>query len=352
MEILKRYWIALINAISTQSSLPIDQIINSVYGDEFFHAIGYENPDVLALRWLRVCKWDITDAVQKMMKMLKWRHEWGVQALVAQGESNLSYEEIKTGKCFLMGYDKAGRPINYISAKDHINGQFPHETTQKLTVLTMETVRKLIDTPVETNTIVFDLSGFRLKNMDYQHIKFFISLIENYYPESLGQAIIVNAPWIFYGCWAIISKWLDPAIRNEIQFVRNEVELASHIDPSVLPRKLNGAQSDFEYIPPTADDEAMIATIRADVQGKANAQVAHQEAARHYLNVTLQWARDGTNPNLLAERAMAVMQLRNAFEKLVPYISTRTYYHRVGAIKEQIFHETYNQIRASIANHV
>ncbi|CAF1275479.1 unnamed protein product [Rotaria sordida] len=54
METLKRYWIALINAISTQSSLPVDQIINSVYGDEFFHAVGYENPDVLTLRWLRI----------------------------------------------------------------------------------------------------------------------------------------------------------------------------------------------------------------------------------------------------------------------------------------------------------
>ncbi|CAF3570399.1 unnamed protein product [Rotaria sp. Silwood1] len=351
METLKHCWIALINAISTQSTLPIDQIINSVYGDELFHAIGYENPDVFTLRWLRVCKWDINDAVQKMMKMLKWRHEWGVQTLVAQGESGLSYEEIKTGKCFLMGYDKAGRPINYISSKDHINGQFSHETTQKLTVLTMETVRKLIEAPIETNTIVFDLSGFRLKNMDYQHIKFFISLIENYYPESLGQAIILNAPWIFYGCWTIINKWLDPTIRNEIQFVRTEVELTQRIDPSVLPKRLNGAQSDFEYIPPTADDEAMIATIHADVQGKANAQATHQKAARHYLNITLQWARSVTNPHILAERTMAAKQLRNAFEKLIPYISTRTHYHRIGAIKEQIFEDTYNQIRASMANH-
>ncbi|CAF1473158.1 unnamed protein product [Rotaria sp. Silwood1] len=135
----------------------------------------------------------------------------------------------------------------------------------------METVRKLIEAPVETNTIVFDLSGFRLKNMDYQHIKFFINLIENYYPELLGQVIILNAPWIFYGCWTIISKWLDPTLRDEIRFVKNEVELAQHIDPSALPRRLNGAQPDFEYIGPTADDDAMIATIRADAQGKAKA---------------------------------------------------------------------------------
>ncbi|CAF0766421.1 unnamed protein product [Rotaria sordida] len=184
METLKCYWIALINAISTQSSLPVDQIISSVYGDEFFHAIGYENPDVFTLRWLRA------------------------------------------------------------------------------------------------------------------------------------------------------------------------FELAQYIDPSVFPKRLNGTQPDFEYIPPTADDEAMIAAIRADVQGKANAQTAHQEAAQHYLNVTMRWARGDTDSNLLAERTMAAKQLRNAFEKLIPYISTRTHYHRNGAIKEQIFQDTYDQICASIANNI
>ncbi|CAF3470008.1 unnamed protein product [Rotaria sp. Silwood1] len=188
--------------------------------------------------------------------------------------------------------------------------------------------------------------------MDYQHIKFFINLIENYYPELLGQVIILNAPWIFYGCWTIISKWLNPTLRDEIRFVKNEVELAQHIDPSALPRRLNGTQPDFEYIGPTANDDAMIATIRVDAQGKAKAQEAHQEAVRHYLNITLQWTRGDNNPNLLAERAMATKQLRNAFEKLVPYISTRTHYHRIGAIKEQIFQGTYNQIRASMANQV
>ncbi|CAF3188726.1 unnamed protein product [Rotaria socialis] len=351
METLKHYWLALTNAICSQSSLPADQIANSVYGDELFYMIGYENPDVLPLQWLRICKWNINNAVQKMMDMLKWRHEWGVQTLLAKGESDLSCEEIKTGKCFLMGYDKAGRPINYVSVNRHVRGQYPQETTQKLTVLTMETVRKLFKSPVETSTIVFDLTGFGLKNMDYQHVKFFVSLIENYYPELFGHAIILNAPWIFSGCWAIISKWLDPAIRDEIQFVRNEAELAKYIDPSLLPRGLNGAQPDFEYIPPTANDEAMAAAFIADVEGKTNARANHQQAAQHFLNITLQWTHDDTNTTLLAERIVAAKRLRDAFETLVPYVNTRTHYHRIGAIKEQIFQITYDRLHAEMATH-
>ncbi|CAF0793445.1 unnamed protein product [Rotaria sordida] len=74
METLKRYWIALINAISTQSSLPVDQIISSVYGDEFFHAIGYENPDVFTLRWLRAC-WS-----SDQLCICQGSHKWSISS--------------------------------------------------------------------------------------------------------------------------------------------------------------------------------------------------------------------------------------------------------------------------------
>ncbi|CAF2975541.1 unnamed protein product [Rotaria sp. Silwood2] len=51
---LKQTWIALINAISKETSLQGKQIADSVYGDELFRAVGYDNPDVLILRWLRI----------------------------------------------------------------------------------------------------------------------------------------------------------------------------------------------------------------------------------------------------------------------------------------------------------
>jgi len=36
--------------------------------------------------------------------------------------------------------------------------------------------------------------------------------------------------------------------------------------------------------------------------------------------------------------------LRNAFEQLSPYISTRTHYHRAGVIKEPIFQIAYDKL--------
>ncbi|CAF1519353.1 unnamed protein product, partial [Rotaria sordida] len=103
---LKQAWIALIDAISKETSLQGKQIADSVYGDELFRAVGYDNPDVFMLRWLRSRKWNVNTCVSQIMETLKWRHDWGVQELIANGERAISQEEIATGKAYFMGHNR------------------------------------------------------------------------------------------------------------------------------------------------------------------------------------------------------------------------------------------------------
>ena len=319
--------------------------IDSIYEAELFLAIGYDNPDMILLRWLRARKWDIKSALQQFLDTIKWRHEWGVKELLAKGEIDLCEDEIITGKSYFMGHDRAGRPINYVSVRDHIKGQFPLESTEKLTVLTMETGRKLLESPNESVTVVFDMTGFGLRNMDYQHLKFLINLLQNFYPESFALGLIINSPWIFNGCWYIIKPWLDPVVESKIHFINNLDGLTQFIDPSVLPKRLNGTQPDFTYIPPTDEDLAMLTALRNDEQGKLKAEQAHREAVQKYLDVTRRWARDDEADNVLEERTKARKELKDAFEQLVPYINTRTHYHRIGAINEPVFDIAYQRIQ-------
>lgn len=344
-ETLKGYWIALANAICNQNEPSTNQIVDSVYGDELFDLIGTENPDVVLLRWLRACKWNINDAVQQLIDTLKWQQNWGVRAFIAKGEKDLSEEEIKTGKCYFIGYDKVGRPVTYVSVRNHIKDQFPLETSEKLAVFHLFTVRKLLQAPVESGMLVFDFAQFGIKNMDYNYATFFINLLQSYYPGAVNEVLVINTPWVFYACWAIIQQWLSPSVKSKIHFISDETDLAKHIDPSMLPQQLDGSHSNFKYIPPTVEDEAMETAFRADVQGKAEARAVHNEAAQNYLSVTLRWTQNEECLNLLADRAIATTQLRDAFERLMPYISTRTHYHRSGAINDSIFQVTYNRLR-------
>jgi hypothetical protein len=189
------------------------------------------------------------------------------------------------------------------------------------------------------------MNGFSLKNMDYQHLQFLINLLQNYYPESFSLGLIINAPWIFNGCWYIIKPWLDPVVQNKIHFINNLNDLNQFIDPIFLPKQLNGTRPDFNYIQPTEQDLIMLNTFRNDKQGKQKAEEIHRQAVQNYLNITYIWAIQDQTEDLLNQRTKATNELRDAFEQLVPYVNTRTHYHRSGVINEPIFDIVYQRIQ-------
>lgn len=61
----------------------------------------------------------------------------------------------------------------------------------------METARLFCGHPMDNACIVFNLENFTLANMDYDFVKFLITCLESYYPETLGLCIIHKAPWVF-----------------------------------------------------------------------------------------------------------------------------------------------------------
>jgi hypothetical protein len=322
-------------------------------GDELFHLFSETNPDSVLLRWLRARKWEVSPAVQFMMDTLRWRHEWGVRKLMTKGESELIFDECASRKIYFMGKDKAGRPITYVHANEHIKGQFPLESTGKLIILLMEIAKYLVEPPVEEGTVVLDMGNVGFKNLDYPYIKFMIDTMQNYYPECLGLALIVNAPWGFNTVWSVIRPWLDPVVESKIHFVKTSKGLAEYIDPAVLPRRLEGSQIDFEFTSPTKEDETRLAVIRNDQEGMNKAQLEHREAAQHYLDVTLKWATTQTrNADDETLRSKAAKRLSDAYKPFVPYVSTRTHYHRIGTIQEPMFDVVYDKICAESSEKV
>jgi hypothetical protein len=60
----------------------------------------------------------------------------------------------------------------------------------------------------------FSVSMFnkRVQNL----VKLGSSIAQDYYPEQLGQLMIVNAPWVFTGIWAVVKTFLDEKTRKKI----------------------------------------------------------------------------------------------------------------------------------------
>lgn len=52
-----------------------------------------------------------------------------------------------------------------------------------------------------------------------------IKVFQSAYPETLGHAVIWNAPTLFNGVWKIISGMLDPVVREKIHFASGEADV-------------------------------------------------------------------------------------------------------------------------------
>lgn len=66
---------------------------------------------------------------------------------------------------------------------------------------------------------ITDLSGFAISSMNskvYGFIQKASKITQDYYPETMGQMCMVNAPWTFTAVWKIVQGWLDEKTRQKI----------------------------------------------------------------------------------------------------------------------------------------
>lgn len=61
--------------------------------------------------------------------------------------------------------------------------------------------------------------------MDWDTATTVIKVFESYYPESLGHAVLWNAPTVFSAAWRIVKPMLDPVVREKITFASSATEI-------------------------------------------------------------------------------------------------------------------------------
>ncbi|CAG8448967.1 10014_t:CDS:2 [Ambispora leptoticha] len=301
-----------------------------------------DDPDLILLRFLRARKWDVNKALAMLMSTLKWSLQTDVRGIVKGGESGLEQYfaeknspgfriQLESGKSFCRGFDKEGRPITYINVRRHKKDEQNLEVLQRFTIWVMETCRLMIIPPVETACIVFNMTDFNLANMDLQYMKFMIQCFEAYYPESLGICIVHKAPWVFQGVWKVISPLLDPVVASKIRFTSQDKDLLEYIPANHLISSLGGEDAwEYTYIPPREGENDRM----KDEKTKQEKIRIRQELEVKFEELTKNWIADSSNEQIKKERNELKGKLRQAQWELDPYIRARTYYHRIGVLRE------------------
>lgn len=149
------------------------QALNDQSPDElresFWSMVKQDNPDALALRFLRARKWDVGKAVVMLISTLRWRDKMmHVDDDIMQGGEAMALKQcqssdpairkagedfmtqLRIGKSFLHGFDKFGRPISIIRVRLHKIGAQSEKSMERFTVHVIETTRCMLRPPVET----------------------------------------------------------------------------------------------------------------------------------------------------------------------------------------------------------
>ncbi|SPO05079.1 related to phosphatidylinositol transfer protein [Cephalotrichum gorgonifer] len=314
--------------------------------------VKHDNPDALLLRFLRARKWDVERALVMLIATMNWRavdmhvdddimrKGEGDAAAAEKGQDGAAktlghdfLAQMRMGKAFLHGLDKAGRPICFVRVRLHHQGDHSEEALERNTVYIIETCRMLLAPPVDTATIVFDMTGFSLSNMDYTPVKFMIKCFEANYPESLGTVLVYKAPWVFQGIWKIIRGWLDPVVASKVQFLNNAKEMAAFVDLTGLPKEVDGLEEwNYHYDEPVEGENAKM----ADTATRDRISDARQQLIAEYEQETLRWIKRGSGDTAAAckeSRTAIAAKLRENYWELDPYIRARSLWDRTGMIK-------------------
>lgn len=304
----------------------------------FWRYILMDDPDVMALKFLRARKWQVTAGVAMMCACMRWRMTSDVESIFKKGEEGMKDAEgflmqMEIGKTYTQGTDRFGRPVCYIHVAKHRTFDQSPKALEDFVLFQMESIRCLCAPPVEKIIMVFDMTGFGIRNMDWRCILFIVKCLEAYYPEGLHLMCIHSAPWVFHGIWKILGPMLDPVVRRKIVMTKTTDDLLVHIPKNHLVKQLGGSSGwKWEYPPIVTGENAP----QSDTSGLEAAQRDRDRLTKAHVAATRKWVATDANSKegrrAALKRRLATLEMRAQYFILDPFIRGRGAYHRNGNI--------------------
>lgn len=289
--------------------------------------------DNWVLKFIRARNFDVERGLNMFTTDLDWKsNECQAYEWLLEGDS-ISYlrginpgfvKNFTVSKAWIKGHDRKNNIVFVFRAKLHmIADGNPQDEMKRWCVLMIEWCRfymKDIKASSDQSTVVFDLTGFSLKNADYTTIKFIADVFEAHYPECLEKIFIYNAPWIFQTMWNIIKGWFDPVVASKITFVNTIEEIGEFIDPEQLSTMMGGEDSyEGEYPVPTKAD-----SLTKPKDGKFQQLIKERDELNlQFLERTARWIESydsKTSSKYLEDKINVSIKLAKNYCELDPYI--------------------------------
>ncbi|KAJ2496395.1 phosphatidylinositol transfer protein csr1 [Coemansia sp. RSA 1972] len=288
--------------------------------------------DSWLLRFLRARKWDTRAAFAMLRKTLEWRTGQAIDEIMFYGESQLHMHTMESGLAFACTRDRLDNPVFVIRVRANMARERSIAAIKRFLCWQIETSQLLASRVDGRVTLVFDMSGFTRDNVDLQLMRTLVTLLTNYYPESLGIMLMYANSLMFAGLWALIAPFIDSSVKDKIILVRNASGLAPFIDRKCLPVELGGSKAfKYEYVVPKISEN----TCMGDVKARGITERSFGDAVNAYERATRTWlerSSDDVSVDAGQDRDSAREAVCKAADALDPYVRARTLYHRLGLI--------------------
>lgn len=294
----------------------------------FFQITSTDDFDTAIARFLRARKWNLPAAFAMLVGFCSWRLDFGVHSLMQEGESHFPEELLASGKGFIWEEDKHGRVCCYARAKLHNKDAQPLRQSCEYLVFWLETGRILRRNDQQLVTVVVDLNGATFASLDLPFAKFMFNCLQAYYPEILGQVLILDAPWLFWSFWKMVSPFIDPIVAAKIKFIQKS-ELKHYIDDGRIPQEFGGS-SRFSW--PSAYTSPPNSKPKVEMLDENNA-LRLRSAREIFLRACVDTYRalDGEKmTDLFANREALKTSLRREYYKVFRESYPHSIYHRLG----------------------
>ncbi|KAF9533106.1 CRAL/TRIO domain-containing protein [Crepidotus variabilis] len=231
-----------------------------LYNEDLLHdgdSIGTD--DETLLRFLRARKFDITQAKKMFTECQNWRKTVagiGIDELYKEIDPFDYPEREAVFECWPMWFHKKGRPLNiHFFGNMNLNKLYKSCTPErhwKTVIVNCESLTREIlpaasrcaGRDIGSTFVIVDLKGFglgafwQMKSL----AKGAFQISQDYYPETMGQLAIINAPSTFTTIWAVIKQWLAKETTEKVDILGSDYKdvLLSLIDAENLPTSLGG----------------------------------------------------------------------------------------------------------------
>eukprot|EP00250_Pteridium_aquilinum_P004263 c14487_g1_i1 orf=199-1092(-) len=166
-------------------------------------------------RYLRARNWDVQKSKKMLEETLSWRAAYKPEELRWTDVA----EEGETGKVYRADFfDKKGRTVLVLVPANQntssCEGQLRH------LVYLMENA--LFNLPADQEQMVWliDFTGWSFSTaVPVKTTREVVNVLQNHYPERLGNAILYNPPRIFGTFWKVVKHFLDRKTHQKVQFV-------------------------------------------------------------------------------------------------------------------------------------